>query len=464
MMRRNSLVQFVVSNLGWIAVSLVLALMIWIAAQMQNNPVQQDEIKNISVAVQLPDGYVLARQPDPAVVAAVVRAEKSEWDLLLPSDVLITADLTGVSGPGEYRVVLDAEIASPLHGRVVALRPSSLVFAVDEKAEERMAIQVVVSREPPLGYTYPQDLTCEETEVLVQGSAEKVKDITRVEARLNLSDDRNPTTKTVNLTAIRQNGQSARSTDVELVPSSVECYVDIQIREGVTPVEVLPDRGGTNPPRGYLFEGYTNIDPATVGVTGDKAAILAMNQVIKTAPIDLSTHTGTFTTEVPLALPEGVSLVTENQLVSVTVLISPVRGNREFQDVPVEVTGLDQTRYRVTGLASTVTVNVAGPQLLLPDRENVHVVVDLSNLPPGNHQVTPQAAIIGEDVQDMTISITPEQLSVTIESLNPTPTAIPSASPPGAPSGAPTGTPAGHTLFPALTLSPRSTPGRTPSP
>jgi YbbR domain-containing protein len=428
-MRSRAIARFIAGNLGWILASLALALVIWLAARMETNPVEQDEIANVDVSVRLPEGYILGSPPEPDSVTAVVRAERSEWDLLLPSDILVTADLRDeVDRPGEYRAVLEAEVVAPLHGQVVALRPSSIVFQVDERAEERLPIQVVVSREPPLGYTYPRNLTCEQTEVLVSGSQARVDEVARVEARLNLSDDRNPITKTVNLTAVRENGQSVR-TDIELTPASVECTIDIQVREGVTPVEVLPDRGGTNPPRGYIFEGYADIEPATVGVTGDQDAILGMNQVVKTAPIDLSERTETFTTELPLVLPEGVSLVTENQLVRVTVLISPVRSTREFQEVPVEVTGLDQTLYRATGLASTVTVNIGGPQLQLPDRDAVRAIVDLEGLPPGNHQVEPEAVIIGEGVEDLSVSITPELLNVTIEALNPTPTSPATAGP-----------------------------------
>jgi YbbR domain-containing protein len=340
--------------------------------------------------------------------------------------VLVTADLSHVRKPGEYRVQLEAEIVDPLHGRVVVLRPSTWTVTVDYVVEQRLPIQVVVTNDPPLGYTYPPDLTCQETEVVVRGSAELVEDVVRIEARLNLSSERNPITRSVNLVAVKGNGQAARSTDIQLIPGTVDCMVDIQVREDVTPVEVLPNRGLSNPPTGYTFEGYTNIQPSTVGVTGDEAQIAAMNQVIKTIPIDLSNKTQTFTTEVPLDVPEGVSLVTPGQLISVTVIISPVLGNREFQDVPLDVTGLDETRFRASGFANTVTVNVAGPQVELPNlnMDDLHVQIDLSGLAPGNHQVKPQAAIIGQETgQPFSISgILPEQFNVTIEALEPTAT------------------------------------------
>jgi YbbR domain-containing protein len=422
-MRVNAFLRFIASNLGWMTGSIVTALVIWVAANMANNPVEQGELADVPVQVRLPDGFVITEQPADVTVTAVVRAASDQWDLLVPGDVLVTADLSDKQEPDTYRVELEAEIASPLRGSVVALRPSSWTLTIDRQAEARFPIQVVVTQDPPLGYTYPPDLTCETTEVVVKGSAEQVDAVDRVEARLNLSDNLNPVTLDVNLTAVRANG--LRATDVTLDPAAVTCPVDIQVHEGITPVEVLPDRGRTNPPSGYTFQGYRNITPERVGVTGDSQAIENMHSVVRTVPIDLTDQTETFTTEVPLALPDGVSSVPENQLVRVTVIINPVIDNREFQDVPVEVTGLDTTLYRVSGLATTVTVNVSGPQVELGGLEagDLRVLVDLSGLLPGNHQVRPQATIIGQDTDIFDVgSVLPEQLSVTIEALNPTPT------------------------------------------
>lgn len=421
------MIQLLLRNLGWALLSLLLALAIWVAANMADNPVEQDEIRGVEVRVELPEGYVLTGRPDSAAVTAVVRASRSDWNLLLPEDILVTADLGDIREPGEYRVPLEARVAPPLHGRVVALRPSTWTLAIDRMTEQRMAVQVVVTNDPPLGYTYPADLSCEQTEVIVQGSADRVAEVARVEARLNLSNDRNPVSRTVNLTPVRANGQTASGLDLQLVPAAVTCVVDIRLREDVTLVEVRPDRGRSNPPPGYTFEGYTRITPPTVGVTGDEDAIAAMNQVIKTAPIDLSDKTETFTTEVPLALPEGVSLVTQNPLVTVTVIISPILGNREFESVPVEVVGLDMTRYRASGYATSLTVNVAGPQARLAalDLNDLRAVLDATGLTPGNYQLTPQVTIIGQtEDSPFTISdIVPDQVNVTIEEIAPTATA-----------------------------------------
>lgn len=430
-MRNNPLIKFTLSNLGWMLASLFLALSIWVAANMADNPVVQDEISGVSVRILLPEGYVITARPEATTVTAIVRAPRRDWDLLLPGDLLVTANLQNLRAPGEYRVKLEADVAEPLHGRVVALRPSTWTISIDTKVEARLAVEVLVTETPPLGYTYGRDITCDATEVVVSGSSQRVRAVDRVEARLDLSEALNPVRRTVNLIPVQADGSRAR--EIELVPATVVCDVDVRIREGVTPVEVLPDRGGTAPPRGYTFQGYTDISPQRVGVTGDAEAIDAMNSVIRTMPIDLSDKTQTFTTEVALALPAGVELVEGSQLVRVTVLITPVIDSREFVGVPVAVVGLDTALYDVEGLADTVTVNVSGPmaQLETLNLGNIRIVADLTGLLPGNHQVTPQASLIGvTGGEELTISsILPGQFSVTILP-QPTPTPAGAAPPP----------------------------------
>ena len=428
-MARSSLLQFVARNLGWVILSLFLAAAIWMAATMASNPVEQGELRGVLVRVELPEDFVLTRPLDSATVTAVVRATRSQWDLLTPGDVLVTANLLSFTNPGEYRVELEAEVASPLHARVVALRPSTLTLSIDREIEKRVAVQVVVTRDPPLGYTYPADLTCDFSEVVIRGSAERLQEVARVEARLNLADELNPVTKVVSLTPVQEGGVRAR--DVEMDPVTVTCVVDIQPREDIFQMPVQPKVTG-NPPPGYNVVRYSAIEPDTVVLTGDVAAIREMPGLVRTSPIDLTNRTETFTTEVLVDLPEGVTTVPENLTVRVTIVIEPQISTRQFEDVPVEVTGLDPTRFRATGLAGNVTVFVSGPLNRLPSLENLRVIVDLSGLPAGNHEVMPQAVLVGmEDTRGLTVTVSPDELGVTIEALNPTPSRVPPSPTPG---------------------------------
>lgn len=423
-MADSSPLQVITRNLGWVLISLFLALVVWVAATMANNPVEERELKGVDIVYAIPDGFVLVNQQAlPQTVSVFIRTQQSEWGLLVPDDVTVTAALEDVRAPGEYRVELEAAINSPRYGTVAAVRPSTLTLEVGAMAEARTPIEIVVRREPPLGYSYPSELVCDQTEVIVRGSADRVSSVRAAEVRMDLSDKRNPFTETFDLIPVNASGRTV--TSVELSPASVVCSIDIQAREDVTPIEVLPATTGS-PPDGYVFEGYDAFSPRSVGVTGDRDAITRMNRVVRTAPIDLRGRTETFTVEVPVLLPDGVRLAPEDQLISVTVRISPQINTRQYEDVPVVVTGLDETRFRVQGLASIVTVFITGPQDRLPSAGQVTVEVDLANLSVGNHQVRPQPLIDGGPaLAGLTLSVQPEELSLTLAPIDGQPTPTP---------------------------------------
>ena len=450
----SSPLQAIVRNLGWLLASIFLALAVWVAATMANNPVVQRELAGVEITYQIPEGFVLANEPSlPQTVSVFIRTQESEWSLLVPDDVTVIAALEDVRGPGEYRVELEAEINEPRFGTVTAVRPGTLTLEIDVLAEARAPIDVVVRREPPLGYSYPSELVCDQTEVVVRGSEERVQSVVSAEVRMDLSDKRNPFTEAFDLIPVNADGRTV--SNVELSPTSVVCSVDIQAREDVTPIEVLPATTGS-PPDGYIFEGYDSFSPRSVGVTGDRDAIASMNRVVRTAPIDLRGRTETFTVEVPLQLPEGVRLVPEDQLISVTVRISPQTTTRQYEDVPVIVTGLDEERYQVRGLANTVTVFITGPADRLPDPGDVTVQVNVAELGTGNHQIRPQPMVNGiPQPSGLTLTVEPQELSLTIEA-------------PGAPA-TPTATVRADTMESIKVLSPtpsptESSPAVTPTP
>src|SRR5699024_3267269 len=143
---------------------------------------------------------VLVNQQElPQTVSVFIRTQESEWELLVPDDVTVIAETEEVREPGERRVRLEASINEPRFGTVAAVRPSTLTLEIGVQAEARSPIDVVVRREPPLGYSYPSELVCDQTEVVVRGSADRVQSVRAAEVRMDLSDKRNPFTETFDL-------------------------------------------------------------------------------------------------------------------------------------------------------------------------------------------------------------------------------------------------------------------------
>jgi YbbR domain-containing protein len=234
--------------------------------------------------------------------------------------------------------------------------------------------------------------------------------------QFDLANQMNPITgRLYDLAPVNEVGETVAN--VTLSPARVICSLDIEPRTDVTQVSVLAKVLG-NPPDGYFFEGYVT-SPTTIGLSGDPETIAAMQGVVSTLPVNLSSHTENYTVEVPLDLPDGVTIVPENQLIHVTVFISPTANSRRYENIPVEIDGLDPTLYRATVMPEQVSVLIVGPEALLPEPADIQALVDLSGLGPGTHQVNAQGVITQENVDgsEMTITIEPVQLTVTIESL-----------------------------------------------
>jgi len=292
-------------------------------------------------------------------------------------------------------------------------------------ASQRIPIEVVVSQEPPTGYAYPSP-TCSLTEVTASGIARRLNGL-RAVARLNLAEDRNPVTRDITLVALDSNGRTV--SDVTLNPALVTCQVDISQREGVSELSVVPVVQGF-PPTGYIYEGF-ELNPRTVIVTGRQSAIRNLNGVIYTEPISLSGATSTFTPIVDVELPDGVRLSSDTQPITVTINIGTVRGNRQYDAIPVIIEGLP-SGYVAEVRPNVVTVFVVGPQPLLQALTNdaLRVSVDVEGLAPGSYSLPATASIIVESLTasltpDTTLTVQPAELNITLTNLAVTPTAPP---------------------------------------
>src|SRR6185369_8466860 len=100
----------------------------------------------------------------------------------------------------------------------------------------------------------------------------------------------------------------------------------------------------------------------------------------------------------------GISAVGE-QTVQVQAGIAPIEGSLSLNNMKVEIVGLaDGLKAQIS--PQTVDVILTGPLPLLDKLSagDVKIIVDLTGLAAGTHQLTPQAQIIINDVQLQSIN------------------------------------------------------------
>jgi YbbR domain-containing protein len=412
--KRNPWTGFLQDNFQWMAVSLIIAFGLWIIAVLQSDPVEErDYSRLLTIDYLVDDDFVITSENETQTVLVTIRAPQSIWDSLRPNDIDIQADLRGKT-PGTYTVRLEGQLDDDIRGEITAIIPDEIEVSIEQLVSRRVPIRTVVSQEPPSGYTYPTP-TCTLSEVTARGPIHRLENAIAV-ARLNLAEERNPVTLTVNLFAANETNQIIR--DVTLETTQVECHVEITQREGVSELSVVPSVEGF-PPEGYIYQGF-DFEPKTIVVTGQPAAIRELNGVVNTQPIDLSKATGDFARTVSVNLPAGVRLLPDTQTINVTLYIGTIQGSRQYEAIPVEIENRNPN-LEVDLLPDKVTVFVVGPQPLLEslNPDDLLVVVDLSGITqPGTYQENAVARLaIGNASSDLQITVQPPEINLTVREL-----------------------------------------------
>ncbi|MBN1284885.1 MAG: hypothetical protein JXB47_05785 [Anaerolineae bacterium] len=394
---------------AWFGISLLLALIIWIAATSENDPIHQ-RLYSGSVSIRranLDPNMVLVNESEVAATARVtIRAPQSTWDRLRDSDIVLRADFAGLP-PGDHVIPLQASLSLP--GEVVSVQPSQINVQLDSRSSKTVPVSITLTGSPAVGFEArePQPALAE---VKVIGPASLVGLVTQAYANVPIDDASASVQATPSLAARTADGQSVDN--VQFEPTSVDVTVPIQLREGFKRLSVQPRIVG-RPPVGYTWQ-VASYTPETITVTGSQTRLNNLTGAAVTEPIELWDQTETFERNVSVVLPRDIMPVTE-ETIRVRIIIDAVEGLKEFENVTVEVRGLPPD-YRAEITPSTVTMYVAGPRPVvdaLTDAD-VHARVDLTGLEPDTHQLQIEPIIAVEGFDPGQISLLPSVVTVQI--------------------------------------------------
>jgi YbbR domain-containing protein len=177
-------------------------------------------------------------------------------------------------------------------------------------------------------------------------------------------------------------------TVVRISPSQLAIKLD-RLYDKVVPV--VPTFMGT-PSAGY--------ETGQVTATPDRVAIMGLQEAlrevvgIETKHIDLFGKDRSFSQEVGLNSPNGNIRIKGGHTVKVGVEILEKRGERQFQDLPVQ---MREPRVGVTIAPPQVTLTVRGPESVLKKLADASIEVILPEVTePGTHEVVPEVRLPGE--------------------------------------------------------------------
>lgn len=401
------------TNLGLLLISLMLALLVWSFVLQQTNAIKSDWIDDIRLQVQqVPDNVQLVPTP-PSTVRVLVQTTE---------DVLST--LTSSS----FQAVISLDQLKSNPGRVpvnVSTSTDQVMVLNSDPAELDITLVPIISRTFPIVIELPdqQNLSAAYelvgpptpgiTETTVMGPATRIEQISQVKATISLANASTSLREIRPLHAVDVQGNSVP--EITLQPNQVPVQVSIRRRRNARNVSVRPIIVGPPPP-GYWLSNLS-VNPAGVTLQGDPDQLSQMESFVDTQKVDVTNATGNLQIQVPLDLPNNVqALDSEGNPLNAVSVQAQVTARSGDLAVTRTVKLLRQTdEFTITINPPKVDLLLSGPQPTLREIDADPDLIQVTINPPltisGQMALTPTVT----KPKNIEAQIVPPSVIVTVE-------------------------------------------------
>jgi YbbR domain-containing protein len=419
------MIRWLVTNLRTFMWALAMALAVWVAAVSAADP---DEVRTypdtipVEVIGQDPGLVITGEVPDKIELS--LRAPSSVWDRLLgePNEIKAFLNLSELSA-GEH--TLEIQIQIPVQPvRIISATPRTATVNLEPLATRTVQVDLDTTGEPAIGYQTGTP-SLEPDEIILSGPQSQVERVVRIRAHITLTGIRESIEQNIVVQALDENNQII--TGLGLNPAEVLVKLPVSQQGGYRDLAVKVLVNG-QVASGYRLANISVFPPVVTVFSGDPELVNALPGVLETQPLNLEDAKDDLTTRLGINLPDGVSLVGD-QAVQVRVNVVPIQSSLTISNKTIEVEGL-QNGWFAQVAPDNVDVILSGPLPLLDtlSPQEIQVVIDVTDLEEGTHQLVPQVEILISDI--IVESILPGTVEVVlstspIPSINPTPSPTP---------------------------------------
>jgi len=410
--------RWVAGNVPLMLMAFLLATLAWVVALEQADPTLERSFSQpITVTPRNANEDLLIVGSFQERVQVTLKTTQSVWETLEAEDFEATVDLSGLE-PGLHEIPIEVTVdREPT--TIVSVQPETLEIELDVAASRIVPVRVEAQGEPAVGYVVRRQII-DPTDVTVQGPSSYVTRVVEGFATLSIDGANGNVEETVSLRPHGPEGDTVPN--VTLNPDAAEVFITIEPSgyHSTLAVQVVLT--------GEVASGYRvtdiSIDPPTVTVFGDPADLASLEEgFIETKPINVAGAQQDVVVRPGLTVPPKL-MVVPGQQVEVRVSIEAIQSSLTLTS-PLEVQGLEPG-FTATLSPDVVQVVLSGPlpRLEALTSDDVRVVLDLFDLPPGTHQIEPEVIpperISAQSVIPATIRVTISDTP--IETVTPTST------------------------------------------
>jgi YbbR domain-containing protein len=300
--RENWLVR---NNVGYKVLAVCLAFLLWYFVAGQRDPLAK---QTYTIPVELrPATTQLVSTTTLPEVTITISGTSDLVQSLQEQDIHAYVDVSDQTAGVCY---LPIQTSAPDNIRVLSIYPQTVRLTLDYQQSRKLPVKVVLQGTPAPGFmTLSPEVTPDV--VTVSGPGSLLGGLQDVQAVVNTDGVNADINTRVSLQVSDSGGE------LDLNPKEVEVVVPVAPSGLVKNIPVIADIRGT--PGANQTVKSVAVDPATVQLTGAQDALAGLDAVY-TQPVDISGASGQVVRSVNLALPQGVSLVTQGQApITVTV-------------------------------------------------------------------------------------------------------------------------------------------------
>ena len=364
--------------------SLIVAFGIWLYVITTVSPGSEDTFSNIPVTLQneaaLSERGLMVTTQDVPTVTLRLSGNRSDLIKLNSSNIVLTADLSGIYEPGErkltYNIAFPGDIANNAFV-VESQSPQYVTVDIERKITKDVDVALNFQGEIADGYLADtQNPSMDHPQIFVTGPESVVNRIAQAVVDVDLQGRTESVNEALPFTLCDTAGDPV---DVAQINLSIKIQKTKEIPLKVT---VEPGGGATED------TSDIQIEPSSIRVAGSETLLNALTEInlgtIKLSELTLSKTVQDFN----IKLPEGVTNLTGVTQARVTI---------QFPNLKTQT--FKVTNFRVTNVPSGMTAEVVTKELQVTIRgpvaavnalkdSNVTAILDLSSAALGTSTVT----------------------------------------------------------------------------
>jgi YbbR domain-containing protein len=372
------------ANLGLMGLALLMAFVLWLFNSITEDPIVDSTIQANVTVLQPTDASLVINSSVPQTVSLSIRAPRSAMQRVGTDSARVTVDLQKL-GVGSHVVQLEPALAlNP--AQLVSSRPVTASVNIERLAQRTLPVRLSSIGQPAVGYEQ-QDGEVSVKTAVVSATEQILARVTTIDAIVSVDEVRSSVAQRVRLVPRDQDGIVVAGASVD--PSEAIATIPVEQLSNYRTLAVSVKT------KGRQADNYSitsiSAEPQTLTVFGNKDVIQKLPGFIETLEVNLEGATQSIEERVGLQVPAGVTLVGDNSnfSVQVRVRIEAQVSAATVSRTPV-IIGLDN-RLEASVSPSTVAIVLSGPlpKLNALGEQDVQVLLNVTNLGEGVHQVAP---------------------------------------------------------------------------